>query len=73
MIQLLPSIINSLFTAVAMGAIITSAGPVLLLVTLAFVILQTLIQLTFAKKSAVLSVQLTDWSRRMTMSTAAIK
>lgn len=63
-IYIVPMLLNSLITAVAMGAIIASAGPVLLLITLGFVVLQTVIQLPQVKMSADLSVDLTDWSRR---------
>lgn len=64
-IQIIPMLLRSLITALAMGAIITSAGPVLLFVTLGFVILQTVLQLPVIKKNADLSVQLTGWSRRV--------
>jgi ATP-binding cassette subfamily B protein len=57
--------INSLVTSLAMGAIIASAGSVLLLVALAFVILQTLLKLPQVKKSADLSLKLAEWSRKV--------
>jgi ATP-binding cassette subfamily B protein len=63
-ITIIPTLLNSLITAAAMGTIITMAGPVLLLVTLGFVILQTLIQLPVVKRNADYSVKITDWSRR---------
>lgn len=63
-IQIIPTLLRSFVTALAMGTIITSAGPLLLFVTLCFVILQTVLQMPVIKKNADLSVQLTNWSRR---------
>ncbi len=64
-ISLIPFMISSLVTSLAMGAIIATAGPVLLLVTLSFIIIQTLLQLPLVKKNADLSLQLTEWSRKI--------
>ena len=52
-IQIIPMLLRSLITALAMGAIITSAGPVLLFVTLGFVILQTVLQPPVIKKTRI--------------------
>jgi ABC-type uncharacterized transport system fused permease/ATPase subunit len=63
-ISMVPQLLRSLVTALAMGAVISSAGSALLFITLAFVIAQTVIQLPLIKKQADLSLNLTDSSRR---------
>jgi ATP-binding cassette subfamily B protein len=58
--MLIPYILKDAMTVVAMGAIIASAGPTLLIITLFFVVLNALMGLPTLKPEADFSVQLAE-------------
>ncbi|MCL2227248.1 MAG: ABC transporter ATP-binding protein/permease [Oscillospiraceae bacterium] len=68
-----PQLIQSIVTALAMGAIIAQAGPVLLVVTLVFIALQTALTLPTTKLSLELSMSMNELSRPLSYVTRVIQ
>ena len=56
---MLPQLVQSVVTILAMGAIIMQAGPVLVIICLAFVLAQTILRIPQSKRSADFNVELT--------------
>ncbi len=61
--NMIPQLLQNIVTAAAMGVIVTQAGPILLIVTFVFVILQLSLQLPQIRLSADFNVKMTDLSR----------
>jgi len=61
--RLIPQVLQAIVTAIAMGTIIVSAGPVLLGVSLFFIAIQTILSLPQAKLNTDFAVLTTELSR----------